>query len=81
METKEEQSGETVVKPWGRVLVPPLGIHITISLNWSAETETHPRWEKLSSVHKQVDARLVRTRRLMRLISDYITTDQSEEYS
>ena len=40
METREEQSKETIVQPWDRVLVPPQGICITISLNCFADTET-----------------------------------------
>ena len=47
-ETREEQSGEPIVQPWGRVLVPPQGTHITISLSCFADTETRTRWEKLT---------------------------------
>ena len=48
METREEQSRETIVQPWGRVLVPPQGIHITISLSCFADIDTPTRWEKLT---------------------------------
>ena len=43
---KEEQS--KIVQPWGRVLVPPQGIHRTIPLICFADTETPVRWEKLT---------------------------------
>ena len=46
-ETKEDESKETLVQPWDRVLVPPQGIHRTLSLSFYAETETPTRWEKL----------------------------------
>ena len=39
-------SQETIVQPWGRVLVPPQGRYITISLSCFAETETPTWWEK-----------------------------------
>jgi len=42
-EKKEKQSRETVVKPWGRVLVPPQEIHTTISLSYFADTEIFTR--------------------------------------
>ena len=41
-------SQETIVQPWGRVLVPPQGIHITISLTCFADTEIPTRWKKLT---------------------------------
>ena len=41
-------SQETIVQPWGRVLVPPWGIYITISLSCFADTETPTKWEKLT---------------------------------
>ena len=37
MQRPERSSQETIVQLWGRVLVPPQGIFITISLNSSAE--------------------------------------------
>ena len=39
---------ETIVKPWGRVLVPLQGTHITISLSSFTDTKTPSRWEKLT---------------------------------
>ena len=48
METRMEQSKETIVQPSGRVLVPPQGIQTTISLSCFADTETLTRWEKLT---------------------------------
>ena len=33
MQRQGRRSQETTVQPWGRVLVPPQGIHITISLS------------------------------------------------
>ena len=47
-ETREKQSRETIVQPWGKVLVPHQGIHTTISLSCCAVTETPTRWEKLT---------------------------------
>ena len=41
-------SQETIVQPWGGVLVPPQGIYITISLSCFADTVTPTRWEKLT---------------------------------
>ena len=45
---REEQSKETIVQPWGRVLVAPQEIYRTISLSCFADTETLTRWEKLT---------------------------------
>ena len=77
----EEPLKETAEQPWGRVLVAPQGISRTISLGCSADTETPLGWEKLKVrvVHKQLDPRLVETRRLMMLTPTYLTTNQSEE--
>ena len=47
-ETREAQSEETRVQPWGRVLVSPQGTHRTVSLRCFADTETPTRWEKLT---------------------------------
>ena len=33
MQRQGRSSQETIVQPWGRVLVPPQGIHIAISLS------------------------------------------------
>ena len=41
MQRQERNSQETTVQPWGRVLVPPQGIH-TISLSSSAELKPPP---------------------------------------
>ena len=35
--TKTPHATETTAQPWDRVLVPPQGIHITVSLSSSAE--------------------------------------------
>ena len=48
MQRQGRNSQETIVQPWGRVLVPPQGIHITTSLSCFADTETPSRWEKLT---------------------------------
>ena len=40
---------ETVVQPWGRVLIPPQRIHTTVSLSWFADAETLTTWEKLTA--------------------------------
>ena len=79
METRKEQSRETIVQPWGTVLVPPRGTYITISLSCFADTETTARWEKLTAARKHVDPRPAGTRRLMMLTTTYFTTNQSEE--
>ena len=47
MQRQGRRSQDTIVQPWGRVLVPPQGIHITISLSCFADTEIPTRWEKL----------------------------------
>ena len=46
--TREEKSRETIVQPWGKVLVPSQGIHITRSLSCFSDTESPTRWEKLT---------------------------------
>ena len=33
MQRQRRSSQETTVQPWGRVLFPPQGVHITISLS------------------------------------------------
>ena len=48
MQTQVRNSQETIVQPWGRVLVPPQRIHITIPLSCFADTETPTKWEKLT---------------------------------
>ena len=37
MKRQGRNSQETIVQPWGRVLVPPEGIHRTVFLSSSAE--------------------------------------------
>ena len=44
MQRKRNSSQETIVQPWGRGLVPPKKIHITISLSYSAEL-TPTKWK------------------------------------
>ena len=46
---KKKKKKNTIVQPWGRGLVSPQGIHITISLSCFADTETSTRWEKLTA--------------------------------
>ena len=48
MQRQGRNRQETIVQPSGRVLAPPQGIHITISLSSFADTETPTRWEKLT---------------------------------
>ena len=43
-----KNSQETIVQPWGRVLVPLQGTFITISLSCFMNIETHARWEKVT---------------------------------
>ena len=78
MQKQERSSQETVVQPWGRVLVPPQGIYITIPLSCLADTETPTRWKKYAA-HKHTDPRQAGTRRLMKLTPTYLTTNQSED--
>ena len=47
---RNKQSRETIMQPWGKVLVPHQWIHTTISLSCFADTETPSRWEKLTMV-------------------------------
>ena len=42
MQRQGRNSQETIVQPWGRVLVLPRGIHTTISLSSSAELKPAP---------------------------------------
>ena len=39
MQRQGRRSQETIVQPWGRVLVPPQELYITISLSCLADTE------------------------------------------
>ena len=85
MQRQKRSSHETIVQSWGRFLVPPQRIHITVSLNCFADTETppptpHTEWKKLLyAARKLADPRLIGTRRLMMLTPSDLTTNQSEE--
>ena len=48
-DTEARRSNQMVVQPWGRVLVPPQGICITISLSSSAELGPPARWRMVTS--------------------------------
>ena len=48
MQRQGRSSQETIVQPWGRVLVPPQGIQTTTSLSCFADTESPTRWEMLT---------------------------------
>ena len=39
----------TIVQPWGRVLAPPQGMHIAISLSCFADTAIPTRWDMLTA--------------------------------
>ena len=52
-------SQETTVQPWGRVLVSPQGIHITISLSSSVGTKAPPRWRMATSGWAQIPGALL----------------------
>ena len=47
MQRQGRNSQETVVQPWGRVLAPPQGMHIAISLSCFADTEIPTGWDML----------------------------------
>ena len=51
MQRQGRNGPETIVQPWGRVLVPPQGIHRTVSLSCFANTESPTRWEKLAVIN------------------------------
>ena len=74
METKEEQSREITMQPWGKVLDPPQGEQIfeLFGRYWNAHQVGY-------AAHKQADSRPVGTGGLMMLTSTYLTTNQSEE--
>ena len=55
-------SQKTIVQPWGRVLVPPQGIHITISLGSSAELNPQ-QMEDVNILHSREGHNLVTLRR------------------
>ena len=48
MQRQGRNSEETIMQPWGRVLVPLQGIYITISLSCFEDTETPTRWKQLT---------------------------------
>ena len=58
---RPKKKKKKIVQPRGRALVSPQGIHRTMSLSFSADTETPTRWEKLTERCPQarVDPRLV----------------------
>ena len=71
---------ETIVQPWGRVLVPPQEIHRTISSRCFTVTETPARREKLTVCCPQARRpETGGTRRLMMPTPNYLTTNQSGE--
>ena len=47
MQRQGRNSQETVVQPWGRVLAPPQGMHIAISLSCFSDTEIPTGWDML----------------------------------
>lgn len=77
-ETREEQSKETVVQPWDRVLVLPQEIYIIVFLSISQILEPPPGGKSYYAPHKHADPRPIGTRRLMMLIPTDLT-NQSEE--
>ena len=48
MQKQGRSSQETIVQPWVRVLVPPQGIYITITLNSSAGNKTPTQVEDVN---------------------------------
>ena len=56
---------ETIVQPSGRVLVPPQGIHITISLSSSAELNPQ-QMEDVSILHSREEVRLKEPEKLIK---------------
>ena len=79
MQRQGRNSLETIVPPWGRVLVPPQGLHIAVSLSCFADTETTSRWEKLRHAAHRLGGPTPVEFRLRILTPTYLTTDQSEE--
>ena len=49
MQRQGRNSQETAVQPWGRVLAPPQGMHIAISLSCFADTAIPTRWDMLTA--------------------------------
>ena len=48
LQAMRQKKKKKIVQSWGRVLVPPQGIHRTMSSSFSADTETSTRWEMLT---------------------------------
>ena len=47
MQRPGRSSQEIIVQPWGKVLLPPQGTHVTIPLTLSAELKPHTQMEEL----------------------------------
>ena len=56
MQRQGRNSQERIVQPWGSVLVPPQGVHRTVSLSCFANTETPTRWENLAVINRILSA-------------------------
>ena len=56
MQRQGRNSQERIVQPWGSVLVPPQGVHRTVSLSCFANTETPARWENLAVINRILSA-------------------------
>ena len=52
MQRQGRSSQETAVRPWGKVLVPPHGIHVTVSLT-SLQNEDPQQMEDVSVLHSR----------------------------
>ena len=52
MQRQGRSSQETAVHPWGKVLVPPHGIHVTVSLT-SLQNEDPQQMEDVSVLHSR----------------------------
>ena len=52
MQRQGRSSQEIIMQPWGRVLVLPSGIHITISLS-SLQNENPQQMEEVSILHSR----------------------------
>ena len=52
MQRQGRSSQETAVQPWGKVLVPPHGIHVTVSLT-SLQNEDPQQMEDVSVRHSR----------------------------
>ena len=45
LQRQERSRRETIVQPWGRVLVPPQGTHITVSSELFIELKPPNKWK------------------------------------